>query len=136
MIAVKEESAAGTATSPPSTYKMMTLQQILYGDWTPPPETQVRQHRIGLYSGKRYISPAPKNHKNELGLNKTEQLIFDALTNLDKPMSALMMSEVMDLTRNTCNIIMASLFKKGFATRYKMSQNGTRFYVYKATDKK
>lgn len=110
---------------------MLTLQEILYGTWVPPESTKVRSHRIGMSGGHRYIAPKPRNStRDESGLNKSERAVLKALQKCKGYASAADVAVKAKMTRNHCQIILSSLHKAGKALRYKVSGNGTRYFMY------
>ena len=109
----------------------MMLQTILYGTFTPPPVAQVTRHFVGISDGRRYVAPRRPESKPADGLNDAERRVLDELQTLDHHASAHEVADLVEMTRNYANIVMASLFKKGKLTRRKVAQNGTRLYVYR-----
>lgn len=114
----------------------MTLQEILYGTWMPPQETNTTTHRIGFSSAYRYeppkereyVKPTPKNATSVLtGAKKT---VYAAMKKQTEPVTARAIAFKVKRTTNYCSIIMAELYKLGLLTRKKLHQNGTRLYIY------
>lgn len=108
----------------------MTLQEILFGTFTPPP-LPGRVHRIGFAGERSYTPPKPraKPMKYE-GPSPSEQKAHDILKRTKLPMTSAELSRRLKITRNQCGIVMASLFKKGLLTRTKYAVGSTRFYKY------
>lgn len=112
----------------------MTLQEILFGTYTPPC-TPSRVHRIGFAGYERYKQVIDKRKfKTSEGLNRAELAMYERLKKQVRYVSADHMGKKMKMTRNHAGMLLGSLFKMGKATRHKVSANGTRFYMYQAKD--
>ena len=117
--------------------KEMMLQTILFGTFVPPENTTVRTHRLGLGGGQSYVPPKARGSStvDATGMNRSERAVFAAIKKFDKYVPAAEVAKKAKLSRNHCQIILAGLFKLGKVTRYKVSANGTRYYMYQAKDK-
>lgn len=107
----------------------MTLQEILYGSWMPPEQTQTRRNKLGITGGARYQSPS-KREKNECGLGKTEVKVYDELKRHTKFISATTLAYLLGITRTNCSIVLTALHKKGLTNRSKIEEGSVRYYVY------
>lgn len=115
-------------------FTIMTLQEILFGTYTPPC-TPSRVHRIGFAGSERYKPIVDqRKFKTPEGLNRAELAMYERLKKQVRCVSADHMGKKMKMTRNHAGMLLGSLFKMGKATRYKVSANGTRFYMYQAKD--
>jgi len=116
----------------------MNLQDILYGAFVPPKPTSVRRHKVDISDGQRYEPPKPKTNstRDASGLTQAERLVNAAIHTFNDYASAADISSKVKMTRNYCQIILASLYKRGLVTRYKTQRNGTRLYMYLAKDDK
>lgn len=113
------------------------LQEILFGTFEPPENAKSRIHKIGLSGGRPYIPPVPRpSSLDKDGLGATEKVVLKALQKKHKTLSSAELSKIVRMTRNHCSIILNSLFQKGLVTRYKVSQNSTRFFMYELKDQK
>ncbi len=116
----------------------MNLQEILYGTFVPPKPTSVRRYKVDISDGQRYEPPKPKTNstRDASGLSQAERRVYAAIRAFSDYASAADISSKVKMTRNYCQIILASLFKLGMVTRYKTQRNGTRLYMYLAKGNK
>jgi hypothetical protein len=105
------------------------LQDILFGSFVPPTATKSRVHRIGFDSITRYKPPTVRIYKTEK-ITNSEKRILEIMKRSKKPMFPLEMEKKTPWTRNHCNIVMASLVKKGLLRRHKMMHEARMTYVY------
>ena len=112
----------------------MVLQEILFGTYTPP-NTPSRVHRIGFAGSDRYKQVIDKRKfKTPDGMNRAQLDMYKRLKKQVRYVSADDMGKKMKMTRNHAGMLLGSLFKMGKVNRYKVSANGTRFYMYQAKD--
>lgn len=112
----------------------MTLQEILFGTYTPPC-TSSRVHRIGFAGSERYRQVIDqRKFKTADGMNRAQLTMYERLKKQVRYVSADDMGRKMKMTRNHAGMLLGQLFKQGKATRYKVSANGTRLYMYQAKD--
>lgn len=111
----------------------MTLQEILYGTWTPPEKTNKRSHRIGFDNGYKYTPPkiAPRCVKID-DMNNAQRAMYERLKHQVRHVSAADMGKKMKITTNHAGILLGELFKLGKVTRYRETANGTRYFMYEA----
>lgn len=115
----------------------MTLQEIFYGSFVPPPEVPSRIHKIGISGGHRYVEPPPRpSSKDKSGLNATERVIMFAVKNSSEPISSVDVASKTRMNANHCSIVLRGLFDKKIVDRVKVCRNGTRFFLYTAKEQK
>ena len=108
----------------------MLLEQILFGSFVPPASSMSRVHRIGFDSCLKYTTPRKKIIEKRVTCNNSEKIILGIMKRSKKPMLPVDMEKRTAWTRNHCNIVMATLVKKGMLKRNKISLGNTRSYVY------
>ena len=112
----------------------MSLQDILFGTWTPPEVSKTTTHRIGMCGGNRYEPSKSRVYKTEDGLNASEFQILETMKKYIKHVSAPEIAKMVEMTNSHCGMTLCSLFKKGYLKRYKARANGTYKFFYKLKD--
>jgi hypothetical protein len=112
----------------------MTLQEILYGKWTPPENTYSRPHRIGLSGGSRYTQPSKRTFKDTDGLGVTEKKVFDILKKYNDFVPVSVLAKEAKISKPNCSLVMTHLHKKGYTHRRFEQKPSVRYYVYMAKE--
>ena len=113
----------------------MTLQEILFGKWTPPEQTANRiTHRVGLCGGNRYEPVVDKRTQRVEGMNRAQLAMYDRLKHQIREVSAVDMAKKLKITTNHAGILLGELFKLGKVTRRRVAGNGTRYFMYTAKE--
>lgn len=112
-------------------FKIMTLQEILFGTWMPPEHTNSKIHLVGISGGQRYKPVIDKRTQKIEGMNRAQNAMFERLKKQIREVSAADMGKKMKITTNHAGILLGELFKLGKVTRRRVSGNGTRFFMYK-----
>lgn len=120
----------------PSLERCMTLQEILFGSFTPP-DAPSRTHRIGFASAHRYVPPKPKvsNLQPRDKTNPGQARVLKAVRAAGVPVTSVDVSLKTKMTRNHCGILLGQLYNKGLLKRARFSKGSTRFYKYTIADK-
>jgi predicted transcriptional regulator len=134
LIAVKGESRSGKNCASPPFFYIMLLQTILFGDFVPPMEVSSRKHFIGFEGGKKYVPNPDQRRKQISGMSAGLWKCYDCLRKQKKHVSAVEMGKKMKVTTNHAGLLLSQLHKLGKAVRYKVSANGTRYYMYLAKE--
>lgn len=108
---------------------IVLLQDILFGSFQPPKASKSRVHRIGFASITRYKPPTVRIYKTDK-ITNSEKRILEIMKRCKKPMFPIEMEKKTPWTRNHCNIVMASLVKKGLIRRHKAMFESRMTYVY------
>ena len=116
------------------------LAQILGFQTKIPSAPASYTHRIGFSNGlDRYVPPPKKEPKSFTcspeELKGSHNVVYKIMKAQVRPISAVEMEKKTPWSRNHCNIILATLCKKGLLTREKSRHNGTTIYFYKMKDK-
>jgi len=114
--------------------KIMTLQEILFGTWTPPEHTSSKVHLVGLSGCQRYQPVIDKRIQKIEGMNRAQYTMYERLKKQIREVSAVDMGKKMKITTNHAGILLGELFKLGKVTRRRVSGNGTRFFMYKVKE--
>lgn len=109
----------------------MTLQDILFGSFTPPPQVGGFVHRIGFASEHRYTPPPHRKPRKTGGFTSTQERALAILKQNGKPMASCDLAPLIGMDRNRCSILLAKLFKKGVLTRHETKKPGTRYFNYR-----
>ena len=115
----------------------MTLQEILFGSFTPP-DVPSRTHRIGFASAHRYVPPKPKvcNIPARDKTNPGQTRVLKAVKAAGVPVTSVEVSIKTKMTRNHCGILLGQLYNEGLLQRVKFTKGSTRFYKYTAKESK
>jgi hypothetical protein len=121
---------------------MQTGLQILnnmFGYNTPIPDAPVtRNHRIGVYSSgyarndkddERLQQQKVRPVKDPNALRESEKRVL-MIVKCNNGITGMDVSKKTDWTANHCSLILTALFRKGLIRRTKISNAGTRWYVY------
>ena len=110
------------------------LQLMFYGTFVEPPIAKTHKYRIGFCSAPKYVPPVaivkPPKDPNKLTLS--EESILKILQRSGKDTTPMEIAAKVKMTKNHCGMVMASLFKRGLLTRFKVSEGNVRYYKYKA----
>lgn len=109
---------------------MTTLQTILFGDFTPPPQISSRVHRIGFAGKFGYVPPKPRAKVDRSDPNPSEVRVLKAVKAAGVPVTSGDIALKVKMTQNHCGIVLGRLFNQGLVKRTKHTKPGTRFYRY------
>ena len=112
----------------------MTLQQILFGTFTPP-QVKSTIHRIGFASEKRYEPPKEKvvvkpKKPNKNTIMGSRKQIYNIIKRRKVPVCAADIMDEAGYTRNHCSIICTALFRLGLVNRNLVREGNTKTYFY------
>ena len=110
----------------------MTLQEMLYGTFTPPPEIGHRVHR-SLFAGEpRFIEPKRKDKpaRDPNAMTASEELALKIMRRQKAPITTVEFGPLLKMSKNHAGILLTSLYRKGYLSRTQHRKPGTRYYKY------
>lgn len=131
------ESCSGNCIAPPLPYQAMTLQEILFGKFTPPPASdKTITHLIGFECQPRYEQSVKTVRKIQAkirvdGLTPHQQRVMKVLRSRRAGVSAREIANITGFAKSYCNVVLAGFWKDGIVTRTKSRVALTMQYVYK-----